>query len=149
MKILKFITFLIFLFLLFGFLSCKSSFHYKRIIKKDPTFFKIDTTTIKKVIEIPPVNTAIDCDLISTTPTVLRLPAVSKTKTDTVTITQYSDQSGLINTTVDCPDSETLIQKLPEPYPVYAKPTIWQVSRLAAIAVIIILGRLVVFSNLK
>ncbi len=149
MKILKFVTFLIFLFLLFGFLSCKSSFHYKRILKKDPAFFNIDTTTIKTVIEIPPINTAIDCDLISTTPTVLRLPAVSKTKTDTVTITLYRDQSGLINTTVDCPDSETIIQKIPEPYPVYVKPTIWQVSRLAAIAVIIILGSLFVFSKLK
>jgi hypothetical protein len=147
MKIKKTLIFIAWMILLFSLLSCKASYHYKQILKKDPAFFAVDTTTVRTSIPIAPVTTSIDCESLTTEPIVIRLPASNRI--DTVTITLFREINGAINTTVDCPDSEVITKMVPEPYPVYVKPSLKEKLRFAAGGLFGCIAVMLIFLALK
>jgi len=128
----KTIFFVLWIIIIFCFCSCKADYHYKRIVKKEPDYFKVDTTTKKEIIKLTPVNTAIDCNTITAEPIVVQLPTTVNQRVDTVTITLFKEIDGSINTTVDCPDVEVITKTVPEPYPVYVEPSLKEKLRFAA-----------------
>jgi hypothetical protein len=139
MKIKKTLIFIAWMILLFSLLSCKASYHYKQILKKDPAFFAVDTTTVRTSIPIAPVTTSIDCESLTTEPIVIRLPANVNQRKDSVSITLSKEPNGNISATVDCPDSEVITKMVPAPYPVYVKPSLKEKLRLSAVIFICIL----------
>lgn len=123
-KYLLLIGFIIILFLICG---CSSQYHYKRILKKDPTFFKVDTTIIK--LDAPTVTTSFDCNKLirDGLPTFVTIPRTytderGRTKTDSVRVKFMAVDSAMIRAEIDCPEPE--VRMVPEPYQVYVQPTL-------------------------
>jgi hypothetical protein len=149
MKIKKTLIFIAWMILLFSLLSCKASYHYKQILKKDPAFFAVDTTTVRTSIPIAPVTTSIDCESLTTEPIVIRLPANVNQRKDSVSITLSKEPNGNIRATVDCPDSEVITKMVPEPYPVYVKPSLKEKLRFAAGGLFGCIAVMLIFLALK
>jgi len=99
---------------------CSPNFHYKRILKKDKDFFVVDTTISIKVRqkEIKPVTVAFKPVPLDT------IYYTDIRDSVQIRIITFTDS---IQVTADCPDSKeiTIEKKVPEPYPVYVKPSLW------------------------
>lgn len=142
---------LLVLLLVLSMASCKTTYHYKRILKKNPDFFRVDTTTTRTVIDVPEVSTTFHCDSIGTSPVVLRIPANTKYDTITrfVTIRLSKSDSSQITAAVDCPDVEIIEKKIPEPYPVYLQPSFWKKAEIFGAGALALLFAVVIFIFIK
>ena len=102
-------------------IGCSPNFHYKRIIKKDPGFFRVDTTTTIKVSqrEIKPYTVRFKPIPLDT------LEFIDIRDSVRVRVITHYDS---IEVRADCPDHEIIEveKKVPEPYPVYVKPSLWE-----------------------
>ena len=107
--------------LLISLIGCSPGFHYKRIIKKDPSFFRVDTTTTIKVSEKPikPYTVKFKPLPIDT------LEFVDVRDSVRIRVLTHHDT---IQVTAECPPEKTVevYKNIPEPYPVYVKPTLWE-----------------------
>ena len=117
--------------------GCSPNFHYKRILKKDPSFFRVDTTTTIKVSRKPikPYTVRFKPLPIDT------LEFVQIKDSVKIKILTYHDT---IQVTAECPPEKTIEieRQVPEPYPVYVKPTLWEKIKSG---LVITLGLIVFF----
>ena len=134
--------------LLIALCSCSSNYHYQRIIKKDPTFFRVDTVTQIEHIPIPTITTPFECPGLKSPIQIIEIPvyiprADGSTRADTATLTiTKHPTTHQPQAAIDCPDVEVVTKYVPEPYPVYVAPS-WKekikAGALGAVAIVVLL----------
>lgn len=121
----KILWFAIVIFLTAGLSCCSPTWHYRRILEKDPDYFRTDTATTIRDIQVPVFQYAYNCDSLKIWKRIeLAVPIIREDgRQDTARVsTMYNESTGQTETTVDCPDAQIIEKQIPEPYPVYLIP---------------------------
>lgn len=133
--------------------SCSAEYHKRRMFKKDPDIFEVESKREKQAIPTPSVTQVFDCDSLKRNGITLITPRAyivnGDAIKDTVKTNARMNDKGEVELKVECPDAQIIIETVPEPYPVYVKPSLLEKMKFGACSLGIVLLLYVVFRLFK